>query len=308
MSKLSIIIPCYFNEANIPHTAKRLLENEKKFPSDLEVEYVMVDDGSKDNTYNELLKFKELCPERVRIIKLVANVGSYNAIVAGMEYATGDCNVVLAADLQDPPELMARMYEYWLKGIKLVIGQRQERLDRFSDRMFATFFNSLMRRFAIKQLPKGGFDYVLFDKVLKDKVLQMNERNTNVLYLLLWLGYEFVCLPYTREKREVGVSRWTMSKKIKLFVDSFVSFSYFPLRVISVLGLLLGLGAFLYGLFIIVAKFSGLIPISGWSSMMLVLLFVSSFQMMALGIIGEYVWRSLDASRKRPMYIVDKVD
>jgi dolichol-phosphate mannosyltransferase len=116
-----------------------------------------------------------------------------------------------------------------------------------------------------------------------------------------------VSIPYIRKKREIGKSRWTVSKKIKLFVDSFVSFSFFPIRLISVIGLTLGFISFVYGLFVIYAKFTGLIPVQGWTAIMVVLLLVSSFQMVALGIIGEYVWRAMDAARKRPNFVVEDV-
>ena len=307
MPKLSIIIPCYFNGENIPITKQRLLENETLFENDVTFEYVMVDDGSSDNTVDELIKFKNEQPGKVKIIKLAGNVGSYNAILAGMNYATGDCCVVIAADLQDPPELMVKMYSHWKNGIKLVVGNRADREDSFFQKAFSNTYHKMILKFALSYIPDGGFDYVFFDKQLKDEVVKINEKNTNTLYLLAWLNYDMVCIPYTRSKREVGKSRWTLKKKIKLFIDSFISFSYAPLKFISITGITLGLIAFIYSLVIIILKFSGSIEPTGWSSMMVVILFVSSFQMIGLGIIGEYVWRNLEASRQRPVYVVDKI-
>jgi dolichol-phosphate mannosyltransferase len=307
MPKLSIIIPCYYNELNIDSTSNELISNEINFPIGTEFEYVMVDDGSKDKTFEELLKFKNKYPEKVKLVKLSGNFGSYNAILAGMQYATGDANVIVSADLQDPVELMPKFFEHWQKGIKLVLGNRQDRDDPFFSKIFAQAFQFLIRKYALKNLPKGGFDYVLFDKQLKDHVLDMDERNSNSLYLLTWLKYEYVSIPYSRKKRQAGKSRWTMSKKIKLFVDSFVAFSFLPIRVISVSGLLLGLISIVYALYIMYNKLMGNIVVEGWTTMMLVFLFVSSFQMISLGILGEYVWRTLDASRKRPNFVIDKV-
>ena len=143
--------------------------------------------------------------------------------------------------------------------------------------------------------------------MVREEVLKMKEKNTNSLFLMIWMGFDFVSIPYTREERKIGKSRWTLKKKLKLFVDSFVSFSFFPIRAITSLGFLLGVSAFLYGIFVILARMSGLISAEGWSSLMLVLLFVSSFQMISMGILGEYLWRTLDASRNRPNYLVDKV-
>lgn len=307
MPKLSIIIPCYFNGENIPITKERLIQNESLFEENVTFEYVMVDDGSKDNTIEELIKFRDEQPGKVKIIKLAGNVGSYNAILAGMNYATGDCCVVIAADLQDPPELMVKMYTHWKNGIKLIVGNRADREESFFQKAFSNTYHKLIQKFALKNIPDGGFDYVFFDKQLKDEVVKINEKNTNTLYLLAWLNYDMVCIPYTRAKREIGKSRWTLKKKIKLFIDSFISFSYAPLKFISITGITLGLVAFVYSLVIIFLKFSGSIEPSGWSSMMVVILFVSSFQMIGLGIIGEYVWRNLEASRQRPIYVVDKV-
>src|SRR5215203_6157417 len=306
MPKISIVIPCYFNEGNIPVTTAELISNESLFPNDLSFEYVLVDDGSKDNTYAELLKFREQYPGRVKVIKLAGNVGSYNAILAGLTYATGDCNVILTADLQDPPELIPKMYEYWLKGIKFVIANRSDREESWTQKLFSGAYHKLIKKLALKNIPDGGFDLVLFDKQLREEAVRMSENNAHLIYLLAWMNFDYVSIPYVRRKREIGKSRWTLHKKVKLFIDSFVSFTFFPIRTISVIGILLGIIAFFYGLFVIIAKFTGLIPLQGWTSLMVVLLFVSSFQMISLGIIGEYVWRSLDAARKRPNFIVDK--
>ncbi len=306
MAKLSIIIPCYYNQENIPVTSKVLFENEKRFPSEVEFEYIFVDDGSGDQTWNALVALYESTPNKVKICKLVANVGSYTAIVAGLEYATGDFNVILSADLQDPVELMVEMYTYWKQGFKLVIGNRQNREDSFGQKIFASSFHFMMKKFALENVPDGGFDYVLFDREIREKIVTMQERNTNIFYLMIWMGYAYVNIPYSRKKRDIGKSRWTVKKKIKLFVDSFISFSYFPIRMISVTGLILGLVAFFYALFVIYAKITGIIDTEGWTALMVVILFVSSFQMIALGVLGEYLWRLLDATRKRPSFIVEK--
>lgn len=305
MPKLSVIIPCYFNEDNIPVTASALIENESLLPSDFSVEYILVDDGSKDNTWAAICAFRDSAPEKVKGIKLVTNVGSHNAILAGMHYATGDCNVILAADLQDPPELIPQMIVHWLRGYKLVIANRTDREEKLSQRIFASSFHWLMKRFALENVPEGGFDLVLFDADVRQQLVNMSENHTHILYLMTWLGYDYVSIPYTRRKRDIGVSRWTLKKKIKLFIDAFVSFSYLPIRLISVMGLVLGVIAMLYGIFLIVSRLMGYITISGWSSMMIVILFVGAFQMIAIGIIGEYVWRVLDAARKRPSFVVD---
>ena len=307
MPKISYIIPCYYNEENIPVTKKSLIENEKLFDTNTEFEYVFVDDGSKDNTYNELLKFKREYQKKVKLIKLSGNFGSHNAVLAGMSHASGDCCVVLAADLQDPLDLIPKMFNHWLKGIKLVIANRDSREDPFFKKIFANFFHFLIRKIALPNLPRGGFDLVLFDKKLNQKIVEMNERNTHQLFLLTTLNYDYVNIAYKRLNREIGKSTWTFSKRVKLFIDSFVSFSYFPLRFISFLGFFLGLVSIVYASFLIYNKLIGKIPIDGWTTNVVILLFVSSFQMISLGVLGEYTWRTLDASRNRPNYVVEEI-
>ncbi len=307
MSKISIIIPCYFNEGNIQPLTSKLVDNEKSFPENTDIEYVFIDDGSKDQTYQRLIDFYNKYPEKVIVIKLAGNVGSHNAVLAGMNYASGDCSCILAADLQDPPELIPRMFKHWENGVKLVIANRSDREESFFKKIFASFYHGMIKRFALKNIPANGFDVVLFDKQIQNEIVKMSEKNTSQSYLITWLQFDYVTVPYTRLKREIGKSRWTMSKKIKLFIDAFVSFSFFPIRLITVLGIGLGIISFIYGIAIIIARLSGYIEIEGWAALMAVILLLSSFQMIALGIIGEYVWRTLDASRNRPNFVVDEV-
>ena len=304
MNKISVIIPCYYNELNIEPTTQKILNIESQL-QDAVFEFVMIDDGSKDGTWKKLQEFKKQRGENCIILKLAGNVGSYNAIQAGMAHATGECNVVIGADLQDPPELILQMYQHWKNGIKFVVANRTNRQESFMSKFFSNTFHNLMRKYALPNIPPGGFDFVFFDKQLRDEAVKINERNAHSLYLLAWMNYEMVCIPYERREREIGVSRWTMKKKLKLFIDSFVGFSYAPIKLISLLGFILGFVAIIYSLVILYQKFFGNIPVEGWSSMMLIILFVSSFQMIALGVIGEYVWRTLDASRNRPNYIVE---
>ena len=307
MPKLSVIIPCYFNEDNIPVTARELMANEANFPVDVTFEYVYVNDGSGDDTLGALRRAQALYPSRIRIVDLAGNVGSYNAVVAGMAHASGDCLAIITADLQDPPELLVQMYEHWQQGFKLVIGNRQHREETGLAQALAKGFHWLMKKIALRNIPDGGFDFVFFDRQIATEVLKLHERNSNVFYLMVWLGFAYVNIPYVRRKREIGKSRWTLNKKIKLLIDSLLAFSFVPIRAISVLGLGLGAVALLYGLYVIALRFFGPSEPAGWTTLMVVLLFVSAFQMIALGVIGEYVWRGLDAARQRPLYVVRDV-
>ena len=307
MPKLSVIVPCYFNEDNIPVTAHELVANEANFPPEVTFEYVFVNDGSGDDTLGALRRAQAAYPGRIRIVDLAGNVGSYNAIVAGMAHATGDCLAVITADMQDPPELMVQMYAHWQQGFRLVIGNRQNREETGLAETMARLFHWLMKNLALRNIPDGGFDFVFFDQQVSQQVVAMQERNSNVFYLMVWLGFPYVNIPYVRRKREIGKSRWTLSKKIKLLIDSLLAFSFVPVRAISVVGLALGLVALIYGFYIIALRFVSPSEPQGWTTLMVVVLFVSAFQMVALGVIGEYVWRGLDAARKRPLYVVKEV-
>jgi len=306
MPLYSIVIPCYYNQDNIPVTSRVLIDNEAAFPADVQFEYILVDDGSRDGTWQAMQQFQAAYPDRVRLIQFTRNFGANSASLAGLEAAKGDCVTVIAADLQDPPELLVQMYDFWSKGNRLIVANRTNRADSLVGDMISNFFHFLMRKVAVPNTPKGGFDLCLFDRQVLNDLLELDTRDVYWSYLILWMGYPYVNIPYERRKREIGTSRWTMSKKIKSFIDNFVSFSFFPIRLISTTGLLLGFAALLYALIIIISKFSGWVDQTGWSSTMVVLLLVSSFQMISLGIIGEYIWRTLQSARRRPNYIVQQ--
>jgi dolichol-phosphate mannosyltransferase len=243
----------------------------------------------------------------IRIIKLTRNFGSMAAIQAGLKIATGDCIGLIAADLQDPPELFVDMIAHWENGIKAVFAVRSDREESWLQKLFSNSYYRLIRRFAIRNYPPGGFDFFLIDKQLASDVNSILEKNTNVMSLIFWLGYPHVQLPYVRRRRAKGQSRWTLAKKIKLFVDSFVSFSYVPIRFMSLLGVVYAIAAFGYGAVVLYVWATAGIGVEGWTALVLLFTFTTGLQMTMLGILGEYLWRALDESRKRPPYIVDRV-
>ncbi|CAM4332561.1 dolichol-phosphate mannosyltransferase [Paenibacillus endophyticus] len=300
----SIVIPIYFNESNIPYTIPRLKRLQEILP-EYEIEFIFVDDGSKDKSL-ELLLLERKIDSRIKVVKLSKNFGSMSAIQAGLHYAKGDCVGIISADLQDPPELFVKMITSWEKGNKVVLATRSGRDEAFSQRLFSNSYYFLMRRFALKDYPNGGFDFVLLDKQVVVEINKIGEKNTNIMSLIYWLGYSQDTLSYVRQEREHGKSKWTLNKKIKLFVDSFVSFSYAPIRVMSVVGIFTAILSFLYGLFVIYNAIFGLIPLEGWATIIALITFLLGLIMVMLGIIGEYLWRILDESRKRPAFIIDQ--
>ena len=225
MSKISIVIPCYYNAENISITTAALLENEKKFSSEITFEYLFVDDGSGDGTLIELERFYRANPHKTKVISLSENVGSYNAIFAGFEYLTGDCVVVMSADLQDPPELIEQMFQKWTEGNKVVIAVRERRNDPFSTRVFASLFNMILKTFGLRNLPSGGFDFCLFDQSLVQELKIRMRSGINGLLLLLLIEKNPSILLYEKRKRELGKSQWTFKKKLALAVNTILFFS-----------------------------------------------------------------------------------
>jgi len=306
MKKFSIVVPVYGNEKNLPETIPRLLELKEKLPN-YELELIFVDDGSKDRSLEILLDFKNKNPELIKVIKLTRNFGAPAAGQAGLDIATGDCVGKINADLQDPPKLFIDMIKHWEKGVKAVFAVRKERKDPIFSRMLSSLFYSLLRRHALPNYPKGGFDFFLVDKKVVEEFKKIPEKNTNINALIFWLGYEYVTIPYTRDERKSGKSQWTLGKKIKYFIDTFVGFSYFPVRFISWIGMIVAIAAFGYGIYILYNWALGNIRVEGWTTTIIILLVTAGIQMIMIGVIGEYLWRTLDEIRKRPSYIIDDI-
>jgi len=306
MKKCSIIVPIYFNEKNLPDTIPELLKLKEKLQN-YELELIFVDDGSKDRSLEILLEYKKKYPNNIKVVKLTRNFGSHAAISAGMSVSTGDCVGKISADLQDPPELFIDMIKHWEKGIKAVFAIRKDRKDPFFSKLIANTTYSLVRRHAMPDYPKYGFDFFLIDRKIVDEFNKIKEKNTNIYGLIFWLGFEYITIPYVRRARKKGKSKWTFNKKIKLFIDTFVGFSYFPIRILSLIGFLVAIASFAYGAFILYNRLIGNIVVEGWTATMIVVTFAAGLQMIMIGVVGEYLWRALDQVRQRPSYVIDEI-
>lgn len=306
MSKVSIIIPVYYNAESLEALAERLSVLAEVHPQH-EFEFVYVDDGSGDNSF-AILKGIAASDTRVRVVKLARNFGSNTAILAGMSYATGDCVGFLAADLQDPPETYHQMLKYWEDGSKVVFAVRTDRQgDPWLTRLFAGLFNWLFEKLVFQGFSPQGVGFFLVDRQVADLLLRCEERNAHLVGLLFWSGYDYQEVVYERVQRENGRSRWTFGKKFKYSIDAFAAFSYLPLRVASALGVLLsGVGG-LYAIIVIAIRLLNRVAVPGWSALMVVVLLTSGAQLLILGILGEYLWRNFDATRRRPLFVVDSI-
>lgn len=302
MRKISVVVPVYHNESSLSLLHQRLADVAANAPQ-AEFEFVFVDDGSADNSFG-VLKEIAIRDTRVKVLRLVRNFGSNAAILAGLAYAQGSCAIAISADLQDPPELIPEMIAKWTEGSKVVLAVRAERHDSLATRLTANVFNRLFKHFVFPNFPPNGFDFFLADREVVRVLVKNAGANLYLFGLLLWTGYKLVTVTYTRAERSFGKSQWTHWKKVKYFLDAFIGFSYLPLRLTSITGITLAILGFFYATFVVLARVVWNFPVEGWTSLMVVLLVVSGMQMIMLGILGEYLWRNLDETRQRSLFII----
>lgn len=301
--KISIVIPVYYNEDNlIP-----LYEDIKKKiinVIDYDYEIVMVNDGSKDNSY-EVMKELAKKDKNIKILSLSRNFGSHAAILCGLEKCTGDCAIIKAADLQEPTELVLEMVSSWKEGNNVVLAVREGREESASQTMFANLYYWIVRKTSLPTMPKTGFDVYLIDRKVINVLLALDERNSALTGQILWSGFKTSKVTYTRLAREIGTSRWTLRKKIRLVTDTLFSFSTLPITVVTTIGTVSFIGALIWAILVTIFKLCGLISVEGWTLLFIFNLFSFGVVMLTLGILGEYLWRTFDASRNRPPYIIE---
>jgi glycosyltransferase involved in cell wall biosynthesis len=299
--KISIVVAVYHNEGAISKTHEGIQRVFAGMPQH-DYELVFVDDGSKDGSLHEILSLREHDP-RVKAITFTRNFGQMAAMLAGFKEATGDAVINMSADLQDPVDLIPQMIEKWQAGSELVVCFRAERADSFSARTMSRLAYGILR-LSLPDIPKGGFDFVLMDRIVMDSFNAIDVRHRFFQGDLLWAGYRTAFIPYERQKRTIGRSQYNFGKKLKNFIDAILDASYLPIRFISLLGFLTaGLG-FIYSITVVISWMAGDTPFTGWAPLMIVILFVGGLIMIMLGVIGEYVWRINEEVRKRPNYVV----
>ncbi|MCB0417804.1 MAG: glycosyltransferase family 2 protein [Bdellovibrionaceae bacterium] len=298
----SIVVPVYQNEQNLPTTIPTLLALSDKLEG-ASLELIFVDDGSTDRSLDILREWCDKHPESIRVVKLTRNFGQIAAIQAGLRETRGDHVGIISADLQDPPELLLEMWDTCAKGHKLVIAERNSRDD---GGMVSSFFWYLVSKFALPGYPRGGFDCCVLDRQIVSELNRFHEKNTHIFPLIFSLGYRCTSIPYRRRRRTEGRTQWTLGKKLKLFLDTFIGFSYLPIRSISLLGALVSFSSLMYGAFIAISYFAFGNQYTGWTTLAVLSSVLGGLILVTLGIVGEYLWRILDAVRPRPPYSVDE--
>lgn len=303
MPRLSVVIPVY-NEEEVLQASYARLSHVADGEPGFRWEFIFVDDASTDRSF-EILKRLAASDTRVRVIRLSRNFGSHQAIMAGLSHTSGDLAVNLSADLQDPPEVIPAMVRVVReRGAEIVWAVREAREDPWHKVLFARLFYLLMRAIALKDTPPTGADIVLITRKVIDVIVAMREKNISLFSLILWSGFTQTSIPYQRERRQAGSSKWTVSKRTKMAIDSVVSFSYFPIRFISGSGIVISAIGFLYAAYVVINALVLQTTAPGYASLMVAIIVLSGFQLLMLGIVAEYLWRTLSEIQRRPSFII----
>jgi len=294
---ISLITPAFNEGSNLPMLHERLTAVFRQ----LDWEWIIVDDHSRDNTFEVIERLVAIDP-RVRGIRLAYNSGSHLAFTCGLRHASGEVAALMVADLQDPPELLIQMLERWRSGVQVVWAVRRHQPgDGSGTQLYYWIMRNLV---GMNDMPATGADFFLVDRVVIDAFLAAADRHVSIFALMMWLGFRREFIQYDKQPRTRGRSGWTLAKKLKLVVDSIVGFSDFPIWWLTYAGVA-ALVAALVPAIVAVVAYSGL----NAALLLLAALVIGLFgcHLIALGILGHYVWRGLDAARKRPLYSIEAV-
>ena len=304
MSLLSVIVPCYNEEESVELFYTELTKNDAFFRGkNIDMELIYVDDGSKDKTVSEVKKLREK-DERVHLVSFSRNFGKEAAMFAGLERSKGDYVVLMDVDLQDPPSLLPEMFSYIEQGYDSVATRRVSRKGEPPIRsFFARMFYRLMKKISKTEIMDGARDYRLMTRQMVDAILSMKEYNRFTKGIFGWVGFETKWLEYENIERAKGETKWNFWKLLLYSIDGITAFSTVPLMIASVIGVLFCLIAFLMIVFIIVRKLMFGDPVSGWPSLVCIILMTSGVQFFCIGIVGQYLAKTYMEVKKRPIYL-----
>lgn len=298
---ISVVVPVYNEEANIQNFYDRMAAAVQGQPYDMEL--IMINDGSRDRSF-ELLKGIAEKDARVVAVNLSRNFGSYAAINCGWQMAKGDAVMSISCDLQDPPEIINEFVPQWQAGNHIVWGVRAGREDPFMKSLLAKFFYTVLRKLALPDFPKDGMDIGMFDRKVVEQYLEHREKHGIPFVTVYTMGFRQVRIPYTRKARVAGESGWPLMKRIKFAIDVIVDHSYTPIRTMTLVGGGVAVAAVAYGVLLVLLKLLFGYGTSGWTSLATIIVFMSGLQMVFLGIIAEYLWRTSSDVKRRPAYYV----
>jgi glycosyltransferase involved in cell wall biosynthesis len=301
--KYSVIIPVYKNEASLP----RLLQVLDSMNRDLhqEMEAVFVIDGSPDQCYTQLRDALNHLEFPAQLLAHSRNFGSFAAIRSGLEAARGDYFAVMAADLQEPPELLITFFTSLAADeCDVAIGTRNRRQDPLISRITSSLYWGLYRRLVMPDMPEGGVDIFGCNRAFRDQLLKLEESRSSLISLIFWLGFRRKFVGYNRQVRHSGKSAWTLRKKIDYMMDSIFAFTDYPIRLLLRVGIVSSILSISLAALVATARFTGIITVPGYAATMLVVLIFGALNLLGLGLIGMYAWRGYENSKRRPLAIV----
>jgi len=300
---LSLVVPVYKSSPNIPALMEALDRLFDDLGGDLELVFVV--DGSPDDSHARLGDCLPRQRFRSQLLALSRNFGAFSALRAGLAAARGDRLAVMAADLQEPPELIVEFDRVLRSGqADVVVGQRVSRADSFWSRLSSGLFWAIYRRWVQREMPPGGVDVFGCTDQVRREIMRLEETNSSLVGLLFWTGFRRTNIPYGRRARTVGQSAWTLRKKLKYLSDSLFTFSDLPIRLLLAFGTLGLATSALYGTLVFFAKLFLSIPVPGYAGTVMLVSFFGGLNSLGLGILGGYVWRTFENSLRRPSYIV----
>ena len=308
MKILSVIVPCFNEEQALPFFYEEIKKISVKM-KDVSFEYLFIDDGSNDNTLSVIKKYSEM-DERIKYISFSRNFGKEAGIYAGLQYAAGDFVVLMDVDLQDPPELLPEMFNILTTTDYDCVGTR--RLTREGEPPIRSFFSKkfyqVINKISQTEIVDGARDYRMMTRQMVDAILQMTEYNRFSKGIFSWVGFNTKYLPYNNIERKAGETSWSFWQLLLYALDGITSFSTVPLTLSSVLGFILFILAIVLGIFFLIRTLLFGNPTSGWTSLIVIILFVSGSQLFFLGILGKYLSHIYLESKKRPLFIVKESD
>lgn len=303
MKKISILIPCYNEEASLPLLYKELVKLMNSH-SNYAWEILMINDGSKDRTL-DIIKDLRKKDNRICYVDLSRNFGKEKAMLAGFDYVTGDCMVIMDADLQHPPYIVNEMITKWEAGYDDVYAKRKSRgKEPWLRKQFSLLFYKILQKTTkIEILPNVG-DFRLLDRKCIESLKQLRETERYTKGMYCWIGYKKTAVEFEQQDRQAGQSSWSFLSLLSLAIEGIVSFTTFPLKIATIVGIFTSLCAFIYMIYVIIKAILFGDPVSGYPTLISVILFLGGTQLLALGIIGEYIGRIFHETKGRPVYIV----
>jgi len=298
----SVVLSVYNEESNLHLLYDRLATVAAAEP--IRWEFIFVDDGSDDRSF-EILKELNARDSRVKALRFSRNFAGHATLVAGLREARGDCAILMASDLQDPPELINALLRRWRENYHVVWAARSGRKDPFLRRASANLYYALIRRLGLPNYPaQGTGSFCLISRPVIDAFNLLGERNRVTFELLAWCGFRSTEVPYDRPARIHGTQKWTFRRNVKSAIDSLLALTSAPIRWISLFGLAVAFASFLLGLYVFVRATIFGFQTMGWASLMVSILFLGGTQLICMGFLGEYLWRILQECQRRPLYLV----